>query len=142
MRKKMCLGFAILLVALMVLASCATLSKKSITTGDLPALKGKWEGERLITEYSGKLLVQLEINNDTLPLRGKWTFYDVLLSGIRGKTEEGSFNDGQIDKAGNLVIKLPETQFTLTLYKDQDKMKLEGGYYYKTVKGTIKLFKK
>jgi hypothetical protein len=140
MKKILWIGLIVSLFASLV--SCATFSKKAITAGDLSIMKGRWEGERQVREVTGKYAVVMEIYNDTAPFKGKLTLYDVVLAGIRGSTEEINFQDGKIDSAGRFVIAMPNTELELTLYQSNDKTKLEGNYIYKTVKGTLVLYKK
>ena len=140
MKKILWIGLMVSLFASLV--SCATFSKKAITIGDLSILKGRWEGERQIRDATGKFAAVMEIYNDTVPLKGKLTLYEVLLAGIRGSTEEINFQDGKIDAAGRFVLTLPNMTLELTLYQSSDKTKLEGDYLYKVVKGTMVLYKK
>ena len=96
-------GSIISLSALMVAASCAAMTKKAITKEDLPALKGKREGVRTVGGGT-TANTDLEIYNDTGPLKGKLAVHNVIVRGAPGRTVNLEFQDGLIE-ARNLVIR-------------------------------------
>jgi len=128
----------------MAMTSDALYTKKPITPNDLSALKGQWKGDRVIKDYPDKLPVDLEINNDKLPLKGKLTLYKVVRAGVKDRTEVMTLTrkNHEINKDGNLVIKGANFQFELSLYTEDGKMKLEGDYYFEDFKGTLSVYKK
>lgn len=85
----------ILLFIIMGLLSCATLPKKPITGSDLPILKGKWDGTRT-TGVGITALTELEIDNNTIPLKGKLVAHNVHIKGASGGTLTLDFNNGLI----------------------------------------------
>jgi len=102
-------------------------------------LKGKWEGWRNI---SGRdLRTDLEIDNDTLPLKGKFIFHDAIRKGVMSGTNTMEFDQGSI-KDNNFYLKLRENYFELSLHKGGGKMKLEGDFYFAGNRGTMSLNKK
>jgi hypothetical protein len=89
-----------------------------------------------------RLNTDLEISNDSLPVQGKFIFYDIMRSGRRGETEIRDFNNGKINDQGNLFIKGGNMEVELSLYKDDGKMKLEGNFFWTGAKGTMSFKKK
>jgi len=141
MKKVIFSKWCCLLFTLMVLVSCATVPKKPITKSDLSDLKGKWEGTR--TTLGGvTALTDLEIYNDTLPLKGKLMVHNILVRGTTYRTETLEFNNGGINKEGNFMLQHGDNVFELSLYKGEGKMKLEGEYYYRGFRGKLVLYKK
>ena len=128
----------------MVLVSYAAMTKTPISPSDLPALKGKWVGTR--TLGTGTVLnTDLEILNDTLPLKGKFIFYDVARRGAMKGTDTIEYPNGEINKEGALVFrgKVAEKNFfELSLYKDDGKMKLDGDLYLMGFRGKMTINKK
>jgi hypothetical protein len=126
------------------IASHALYTKKPITTKDLPTMKGKWEGERVIQDIRGenKYPVDLEINNDKLPLQGKMTLHKVMKAGQKDRTEIMGLKNSEINKEGNLLIKGQQFQVELSLYVEEGKMKLEGDYQFEGLRGTLTVYKK
>jgi len=130
----------ILLIISMALVSYAKMEKIAISESNLADLKGKWIGNRTV----GTTVVKntdLEITNDSLPLECKLTNYDVTF-GYRSATTVSVDFKGRINDQGNLLLKGPEIEVELSLYKDDGKMKLEGNYFWKGVRGTMSLKKK
>jgi len=129
----------ILLIISMALVSYAKMEKIAISAGNLADLKGKWVGSRLVGTGTTRN-TDLEISNDSLPVQGKITFYDVRRPGKPGTTVVVDFK-GKINDQGNLFITGSNTEVELSLYKDDGKMKLEGDFFWTGVKGTMS-FKK
>ena len=75
MKKMICL----IAVALMVASVALAAPKMAITAKDLPALKGTWTGILGfgVTEQGGSSPAKLEILNDTVPVKFKFTITDV-----------------------------------------------------------------
>ena len=129
----------ILLIISMALVSYAKMEKTAISAGNLADLKGKWVGSR-IAGTGTSLNTDLEISNDSLPVQGKFTLYDVKRPGRQGETKIIDFK-GKINDQGNLVITGSNMKVELSLYKDDGKMKLEGDFFWTGVQGTMS-FKK
>jgi len=143
MKKVIVLVGMILLFVFMAMASYALYTKKPITPVDLPSLKGKWSGDRVVGTKPDKYLVDLEINNDKLPIEGKLTLHKVIRGGQKGRTEVYNLlKNSEINKEGNLVIKGKEVVFELSLYTEGGKMKLEGNYKFQDLDGTLSVYKK
>jgi hypothetical protein len=141
MKRMIFSGCIILVFASMVLVSYAAMTKQPITVKDLPDLKGKWTGSR-VGGGGTRLNTDLEISNDSLPVQGKFIFYDVVRPGQRGRTEIKEFKNGKINDQGNLLFTGPNIEVELSLYKDDGKMKLEGNYFWAGVKATMSFTKK
>jgi hypothetical protein len=131
---------AILLIISMALVSYAGWEKIAITKGNLAELKGEWTGSRTLGPATEKN-TDLEISNDSLPVQGKITFYDVRKGRKVEKMEIRNFK-GKINDQGNLYIKGPNNEVELSLYKENGKMKLEGNFYWFGAKGTMSFKKK
>jgi hypothetical protein len=130
----------ILLIISVAVVSYAEMEKIAISRGNLTDLKGKWVGSRVVGPGT-MLNTDLEIYNDSLPVEGKLTFYDVRRAHKAGTTEIVDFKGARINDQGNLVIKGPNVELELSLYKDDGKMKLEGNYVWMAARGTA-MFKK
>jgi hypothetical protein len=131
----------ILLIISMALVSYAKMEKIAISEGNLPDLKGKWTGSR-IGGGGMRLNTDFEISNDSLPVQGRFIFYDVMRSGRRGETQIIDFKNGKINDQGNLLITGSNIEVELSLYKDDGKKKLEGNYFWTGAKGTMSFKKK
>jgi hypothetical protein len=133
-------GCIILVLASMVFVSYAEMQKIAITKDNLADLKGKWVGSRNLGP--GKdINTDLEISNDTLPLQCKFTFYNVRKKGKSDTTEIKDVK-GKINDQGNLFVTGPDNEVELSLYKDGDKMKLEGTYHWFGPSGKMSFKKK
>jgi len=139
MKKAIFFGSFVLIFVSMVLVSYAAMTKGPLSRSDLPALKGKWVGTRTVGTAT-VLNTDLEIHNDTLPVEGKFIFYDVLRAGRRG-TETINFK-AKINEKGNLYVKGGNVEVELSLYKEDAKIKLEGDYFWAGAKGTMSFKKK
>jgi len=134
------LGCIVLVLASMVLVSYAEMQKIALSESNLADLKGKWVGSRSTAKRVG-INTDLEIFNDSLPVQGKLTFYNVTKPGGKSDTTEIRDFKGKINDQGNLFFKGPNNEVELSLYKDGDKMKLEGNFYWFGSSGTMS-FKK
>ena len=130
----------ILLIISIALVSYAKMEKIAVSESNLADLKGKWTGSRTVSTTQVKN-TDLEITNDSLPLECKLTNYDVTFGGRSATTVSVDFK-GRINDQGNLLLRGPEIEVELSLYKDDGKMKLEGNYFWKGVRGTMSLKKK
>jgi hypothetical protein len=131
----------LLLVGLLALGACASLPRAPISSGDLPSLKGKWEGERDMTwgRYRSYDPAFMEIFNDTIPLKGKVAIQFMDEAQLRTY----SFEDGTIDSEGNFRAQLKEdTKIILSLKKGGNKMRLDGDYLYGNYRGRLTVDKK
>jgi hypothetical protein len=130
-----------MLVGLLVLGACAFLPRAPISSGDLPSLKGKWEGARdmIWGRYRSYDPAILEIYNDTIPLRGRVAiqFMD------ESRPRVYVFEDGTIDPDGNFRAQLKEdTKIILSLHKGENQLRLDGDYLYGNYRGRLTLDKK
>ena len=144
MKRAMMLIGVVLIFLFMAITSDARYTKKPITLDDLPAMKRKWQGDRQFKDIriTGNYPVDLEINNDKLPLQGKLTLHNVKAAGQRERTETIGLKNSEINQEGNLVIKTQSMQIELSLYTDDDKMKLEGDYTFQGGQATLSVKKK
>ena len=137
--KKIVFWGVFILIFLVGLAGYAAMTKEPITEANLSDLKGKWEGWR--TSTGGNFRTELEIDNDTLPLKGKFIFHDVKRQGKMSGTNTMGFEKGRI-KDNNFYIKRGQNEYELSLHKGDGKMKLEGNFSSSVYNGTITLSKK
>jgi hypothetical protein len=124
----------------MALMSHAKMEKIAISEGNLQGLKEKWIGSRIMGAGT-RLNKDCEISNDSLPVQGKFIFYDVMRSGKRGETQIIDFKNGKINDQGNLLITGSNIEVDLSLYKDDGKKKLEGNFFWTGKKGTMSFTK-
>ena len=127
---------------LFLLGACATVPVKPIASGDLPDLKGRWEGTREIVLNFLRTFsfAVLEIESDTFPVKGKLTLYIPEYMGNEQRTYP--FDDGQIDQTGKLIINLPETnRMELSFYGGEAKKTLYGSFSHGQHPGKIVLIK-
>jgi len=125
----------------MVLVSYAAMTKTPISPSDLPALKGKWEGWRTPATGGAGLRTDLEILNDTLPLKVKITYHDVKRKGMMSGDLVEEYK-ATINKDGNFYFKSGQNYIELSLYKDDGKMKLDGDLYLMGFRGKMTINKK
>ena len=135
--KKIVWGVFIQLLICIAFASCASMPIEPISKGNLSDLRGKWEGLRTLT--GGTFRTEMEIYNDTLPLKGKFIFHDVKRK--TGGTYTWEFMQGMI-KDSNLYITRGKSYYELSLHKGDGKMKLQGDFFAEGYNGTITLYKK
>jgi hypothetical protein len=125
----------------LVVAACATLPPKTITTGDLSALKGTWSGTRFLQTGKVQATTSLEliIANETLPLKGTVTLY--LFAG--DETRVYPFENGQITPQGKLLIPFGEgiMRMELIWFKEGNREKLQGSYFFRMQEGKADLVK-
>lgn len=140
MKRMISSGCIILVFASMVLVSYAEMKKIALSEGNLADLKGKWVGSRNTGVRMG-VNTDLEIFNDSLPVKAKLIFYNFRKSG-KSETTEIRDLEGEINDQGNLFFKGPNNEVELSLYKDDGKMKLEGNFYWFGSKGTMWFKKK
>ena len=135
-------GIFIQVFILMGLVSYAAMTREPISKGNLCDLKGKWEGWRTVgVGGSHNARTELEIYNDTLPLKGKFLFEQIKRQDRGGGTGTMEFKAGKIEN-GNFYLKAGQNYWELSLHKDDGKMKLEGDFYFRGAKGTMSLKKK
>ncbi len=140
MKRMIISGCIILVLASMVFVSYAKTEKISISGGNLADLKGKWIGSRTMgTEVKN---TDLEILNESVPVQGKFIFYDVKRAGGQTFTNTVDFPNGKINDRGNLLFTGSNIELELSLYKDDGKMKLEGNFFWTGVRGTMSFKKK
>ena len=133
MKKMICL----IAVALMV-ASVALAAMK-ITAKDLPALKGTWEGMLGfgVTEQGGTSPAKLEILNDTVPVKVKFTITNVpeqIAKQTGGQAGQNVFEgEGPITTQGTLFFTGPMKNFFEVSQIAKDKLHVV--YIYNQLKG-------
>ena len=130
----------ILLTISMTLVSYAKMEKIAISEGNLADLKGKWTGSR-IGGSGMRMNTDLEISNDSLPVQGKFIFYDIMRGGRHGETQINNFKNGKINDQGNLFITGSNIEVELSLYSDDGKKKLEGNFFWTGKRGTMSFTK-
>jgi hypothetical protein len=133
-------GVFIQVFILMGLASYAAMKREPISEGNLSDLKGKWEGVRTVAR-THNMRTELEIYNDTLPLKGKFIFHEIKMQNRPVGTDTMQFDGGRI-KNDNFYLKGGQNYWELSLHKGDGKMKLEGDFYFRGVRGTMTLNKK
>jgi hypothetical protein len=139
MKKIVFWGVFIHVFILIALVSCASMKREPISEGNLSDLRGKWEGWRSI---SGRdLRTEMEIYNDTLPLKGKFIFHDVKRKDKIGGTFTSEFKQGMI-KDNKFYLKQGQDYFELSLHKGDGKLKLKGNFSSSVHNGTLTLSKK
>jgi hypothetical protein len=141
MKRMIFSGFIVLVLASMVIVGYAEMQKIAISEGNLADLKGKWTGSRTLGPGTA-LNTDLEISSNSLPVQGKFIFYNVRRPGKSGTTETEDFKDGKINDKGNLLITSSNVYVELSLYKDDGKMKLDGDFSWGPAKGTMSFKKK
>jgi hypothetical protein len=150
MKKRICLvGIGLFLVSV-VLVSCAPV-KTVITTSNLPTLRGTWQGWTTFSSFQGDpVLTTMEINNDTVPIKGKIILYNVpqkiadIFPGVAipaGNNITIDFANGEISSQGTLIGQSGKNFLELTLLAGE-KPKMSGWFYYYGSKGTVELTKK
>ena len=92
----------------------------------------------------------MEINNDTVPIKGKIILYNVpqkiadIFPGVAipaGNNITIDFVNGEISSQGTLIGQSGKNFLELTLLAGE-KMKMSGWFYYYGIKGTMDLTKK
>ena len=136
MKKIVCVVGIVMLFASMAFA--AGISKK-----DLAGLKGTWEGTASAGAGGGSVKATLEIMNDTEPLQGKLTLYNIPNNaqreyGISG-TITGESNDGKITSAGTIMFTGGNGFFEIESIKDNT---LKGWGFFRGIKANITAKKK
>jgi hypothetical protein len=140
MKKILFWGVFIQIFILIGLASYAAMARERISEGSLSDLKGNWEGWRTVKGRNFR--TELEIYNDTLPLKGKFVFHEIQRKEKKmSGTYTLDFEQGTV-KDNNFYLKRGQDYFELSLHKGDGKMKLEGDFYSMGHKGTITVTKK
>ena len=135
MKKMICL----IAVALMVASVALAAPKMAITAKDLPALKGTWTGILGfgVTEQGGSSPAKLEILNDTVPVKVKFTITNVpeqIAKQVGGQAGQNVFEgEGVITTQGTLFFTGPMKNFMEISLTAKDKIHL--WYVYNVMKG-------
>ena len=144
-------GIGLLLVS-MIMVGCATMApvqKTTITTANLSALAGKWQGWTNFDDFPGQpIMTTVEIPNSTIPLQGTITFPNVsagAAAAVPGVfTTAGQnvvqFSNGRISQRGTLIAKTGMNFIEFTYYGG-DKPKLDGWFFYMGASGTMSVSK-
>ena len=135
-----------LVVASVILAGCASGPKTTVTTSNLSALKGTWEGWTDFGIGQGKpVMTRVEIVNDTVPVTTKITLNNLPSDVARvfpaetktaGNDVTFEFKDGRLSDQGTLVARSGKDVLEIT-YFSGEKPKIKGWFYYWTTKGTF-----
>ena len=153
MKKLICLAGVGVLFVSFVLAGCAALQvqKTPLTTSNLPALQGRWEGWTTFSSFQANpVLTIMEINNAAVPVQGKLTLNNLpapvaALFPADAKTAGNNviinFSNGKISDQGNLIGSTGENFGEFTYYAGE-KPRLDGWFYYWGTRGTITVNKK
>jgi hypothetical protein len=148
MKRTICMvGISLYLVS-MVLAGCASMApvqKTKLSTSDLSALTGTWQGWSTFKSYQSPIMTTIEITNSTIPIQGKVIFPDVspgAAAALPGAfTTAGSntleFSTGRITDQGTLIATGTGSNFVEFTYYAGAKPKLEGWFYYYGASGTL-----
>jgi hypothetical protein len=152
MKRTICMGGISLFLVSMVLAGCASMTpvqKTKLSTGDLSALTGTWQGWTTFSSYQSPLMTTLEITNSTIPLQGKVIFPNVpagaaaALPGVFATAGSSTFefSNGRITDKGTLIATGTGSNFVEFTYYAGAKAKLEGWFYYYGASGTLSVSK-
>jgi len=136
--KKLMIG---LMAGIFMFGSCASIPKKSLTTADLTNLKGRWEGTReiILDRTPVQSYMEMEIFNDSLPLRGEVKVEMI----YEKKMAVYPFENGIINDQSNLSIPLAEDlSLDLSYHPTEGKNRLQGDYLTKRTHGVVILDKK
>jgi len=130
-----------LFIGAFLLSACASVPKTIISSSDVSVLKGQWEGARdmIWGRYRSFDHTVLEIYNDSIPLKGKISI--AFMDGTDPR--EYSFENGIIDAQGNLFVQLQmDVRFILSLYREENKIKMDGYYTHRGNEGRLTLYKR
>ncbi len=130
-----------LFIGAFLLSACASVPKTIISSNDVSVLKGQWEGARdmIWGRYRSLDHTVLEIYNDSIPLKGKISI--AFMDGTDPR--EYSFENGIIDPQGNLFVQLQkDVKFVLSLYREENKIKMDGYYTHRGNEGRLTLYKR
>ncbi len=133
--------FTILFLAALILGACATVPRTALSPDHVSDLTGRWEGARdmLWGKYRSYDYTVLEIDNNTIPLRGTIKISFMQEADPRVYT----FENGIIDGQGNLMVQLQQDiKFILSLYREEKSLKLDGNYLHRGHEGRLTLYKK
>ena len=152
MKKMICLvGMGFLFVS-MVFMGCASLQlqKTAITKSNLSTLKGTWSGWTTFRSFSSNpVLTSMEIDNDTVPIKGKITLQNLpqaVAARFPADAKTGNsviiqFANAHVSDQGTLIGTAGQNFLELTLLLGE-KTKMDGWFYYYGGKGTVTLTKK
>src|SRR5574342_477073 len=119
----------LILAGLLTLGACATVPRTPLSPSHVPSFKGTWEGNREMNwgRFKSNDPAIMEVFNDSIPLKGKLTI--LFMEG--NDTRVFQFDNGTIDPQGNLVLPWKEDpRSVLSFHKGENKMRLDGYYYY------------
>jgi hypothetical protein len=151
MTKVICIGAVGVLLVSIAFVSCSPVQKTVITKSNLSILKGTWEGWTVFSTFQANpVLTRMEINNDTVPIKGKINLFNLPqkvadnFPGVplsAGNNITIDFANGEISDQGTLIGQTGKNFLELTLLAGE-KMKMNGWFYYYGSKGTMELTKK
>jgi hypothetical protein len=143
MKKVICIIAVVLMIATVVYAQKRT----PIAAKDVAGLKGTWEGivSFGVTADAGSSPCKLEILNDAVPLKGKFTINNVpdLVASRLGLTagqHVAESDDGTLTSQGTIVWTGPQKNM-VEIAKSGDK-KVQLNYWFKGLRGDATLTKK
>jgi hypothetical protein len=135
MKKVICL----IAIALMIASVAFAAGKVRMTTKDLPGLKGTWAGILSFGQFEqgGTSPATLEILNDTVPVKAKFTITNVpqQIANMMGVKEGQNVYEGEgvITTQGTLFFTGPLKNFMEVGLISKDKINIR--YIYNTVSG-------
>lgn len=135
MKKIICL----LVVTLMVASVAFAAAKVKMTAKDLPGLKGTWEGILGfgVTEQGGTSPAKLEILNDTVPVKAKFTVTnvpDIVAQRTGLQAGQNLFEgEGVITTQGTLMFIGPQKNFVEVGLISKEKINVR--YIYQSLSG-------
>jgi hypothetical protein len=149
--KTICMVGIGLFFVTMLLTGCASMSpvqKTILSTADLSALTGTWQGWTSFSSYQSPIMTTLEISNSTIPLKGGVLFPNVSSGAAAALpnvfSTAGSnvleFSTGRISDQGTLIAGNGSNFVEFTYYAGA-KPKLDGWFYYNGARGTLTVTK-
>jgi hypothetical protein len=135
MKKVICL----IAVALMVASVAFAAAKVKMTAKDLPGLKGTWEGiiSFGVTEQGGTSPAKLEIMNDAVPVKGKFTITNVpqIVANQVGLQQGQNVYEGEgvLTTQGTLMFMGPQKNFIEVGLISKEKINVR--YIYQSLSG-------
>jgi len=140
MKKIVCIAVAVLMIASVVYAQ----KKMVITPKDLPELKGTWTGMLGLGRESGETSpATLEILNDTVPIKAKFTVNNVPQQiasqiGVMSGQHVAESSEGVITTQGTILFVGPTKNFISITRTAKDKISIWYMFNVMQGEGTFK----
>jgi hypothetical protein len=137
MKKIICL-----VVVVLMIAAVAYAAKVAITKQNVASLKGTWTGVLELGKKGESTPITLEILNDAVPLKAKWTLANVpeLVAkefGEMGGQKVGEADDGMITSAGTVMWIGPQKNFVEATLMDNKKLGVWAFWRGMDMRGTL-----